>query len=224
MRIEAHSVMARRRKRGKLLAEPAPFVEQLVRPVALHPVFELLEMLGVREIGERDLMRAPSPLDRLAVHELWAGPAFRRPEYHHGPTRPLDRIRRRPRRLLDLVNLRQDHVKRPGQTLMHYGGDVALHEMRLITVTADQVGQFRAAYAREHGWICDLEPVEMKDRKNRSITRGIQKLVGVPTGSQRTSFPFAIANDAGNDQIRIVESGAIGVNQEIAELPAFVNY
>src|ERR1700684_537966 len=98
-------------------------------------------MFGVLEIGERDLMRAPSPLDRFTVHELWSGPAFWRAAHNHGPTRPLYRIRRRTLRFLDLVNLRQDRIKRAGQALMHYGGDIALHEMRFIAVTADQVGQ-----------------------------------------------------------------------------------
>src|ERR1700733_16043179 len=106
--------MARRGKRRKLLAEFTPFVEQLVRPIALHPVLELLEMFGVLEIGERDLMRAPGPLDRLAVHELWSGPAFWRAEHNHGPTWPLHRIRKGTCRLLDLVNFRQDRIKRAG--------------------------------------------------------------------------------------------------------------
>jgi len=50
-------------------------------------------------------------------------------------------------------------------------------------------------------------------RKNRAIARGVQKFVGVPTGGQRTSFRLAVADDAGDNQIRIVESGAIGVGQ-----------
>src|ERR1700689_4418365 len=99
-------------------------------------------MFGVLEIGERNLMRAPGPLDRFAVHELWPGPAFWRAEHNHGPTRPLHFIRRGTRYLLDLVNLRQDHIERAGQASMHYGRDVAFHEMRLIAETADQVGQF----------------------------------------------------------------------------------
>src|SRR5260221_9136453 len=46
----------------------------------------------------------------------------------------------------------------------------------------------------------DLEPIEMKDRKNSTITRRIQKLVGVPTRGQRTSFRLPVADDAGHDQ------------------------
>src|ERR1700719_2743758 len=98
-------------------------------------------------------MRAPSPLHRLAVHELWPSPAFWRAEYDHGPMRPLHRVRRRARGTLDLVNLRYHLIKRAGQTLMHHGRDVAFNEMRFITVTADQVGQFLVADASEHGRI-----------------------------------------------------------------------
>src|ERR1700691_441554 len=133
--------MARRRERCEFFTEFAMFVEQLVRAVALHPVFELLEMFGVLEIAKRDLMRAPSPLDRLAIHELWPGPAFWRAEHNHWPTRSLYRIRRGTRFFLDLVNLRQDRVKRAGQTLMHHGGDVAFHKMWFIAEAANQIGQ-----------------------------------------------------------------------------------
>ena len=90
------------------------------------------------------------------------------------------------------MNLRYHLIKRAGQTLMHHGRDVAFNEMRFITVTADQVGQFPVADAGEHGRIGDLESVEMKDRKNRTITRGIQKLVRVPTCGQRTGFRLPV--------------------------------
>ena len=63
----------------------------------------------------------------------------------------------------------------------------------------------------------------MKDRKNRAIARGIQKFVRVPTGGECTSFRLTVADDAGDNQIRIVESGAVGVGQRIAQFPTFVN-
>ena len=63
----------------------------------------------------------------------------------------------------------------------------------------------------------------MKDRQNRAIARGIEKFIGVPTGGQRARFRLAVADDAGDDQIGIVESRAIGVDQRIAQLSAFVD-
>src|SRR6266436_9375856 len=92
VRIHSHTAVARGRKCRELVAKLAAFVEQFVRPVALHPIFELLDVLRILEVRERHLMRAPSPLDWLAVHELWPGPAFWRAEDDHGPTRPLHRI------------------------------------------------------------------------------------------------------------------------------------
>ena len=106
---------------------------------------------------------------------------------------------------------------------MHHGRDVAFHEMRFIAVTADQVGQFPAADAGEHGRIGDLEPIEMKDRKNRAIARRIEKLVGVPTRGERARFRLAVADDAGHDQIRIVECRAICMDEGIAEFAAFMD-
>src|SRR5260221_14532674 len=116
MRIHPHPTVAGRRKRREFVTELAAFVEQFMRSIAFHPIFELLDMLGILEVRERHLMRAPSPLHRLAVHELWPGPAFWRAEDDHGPTRPLHRIRRGTRRILDPVNLRYDRIKRAGQT------------------------------------------------------------------------------------------------------------
>src|SRR5580704_17845294 len=112
-----------------------------MRPIAFHPAFELFDMLGILEVRDRDLMRAPGPLYRLPVDELGPRPAFWRPEHDHGPTRPNDGVRGGTRRSLDLVYLGYDCIERAGQSLMHLSRDVAFHEMRFIAVTADQVGQ-----------------------------------------------------------------------------------
>src|SRR5665647_2095688 len=63
----------------------------------------------------------------------------------------------------------------------------------------------------------------MKDRKNRTITRRIQKLVGVPTRSKRAGLRLTVPDDAGHDQIRIVECRAIRMNQGITQLTPFMD-
>jgi len=45
----------------------------------------------------------------------------------------------------------------------------------------------------------------------------------VPTGGERASLGFAIADYATNQQVRIVERGAISVSYRIAEFAAFVD-
>src|SRR5271155_1150068 len=110
-------------------------------------------MFGIFQIRDWDLMCAPGSLHRLAVHEFWPGPTFRCAKNAHRPARPLYGPRTGTRRTLDLVNFRDDLIKRAGKSLMHVGWNIAFHEMRLIAVTADEVGQFPAADAGEHGRI-----------------------------------------------------------------------
>ena len=45
----------------------------------------------------------------------------------------------------------------------------------------------------------------------------------MPAGSERAGLGLAIADDAGDDQIGIVESGSVGVAQSVAQLAPFVN-
>jgi hypothetical protein len=45
----------------------------------------------------------------------------------------------------------------------------------------------------------------------------------VPGGRQRSGLGLAVADYAGNDQPRIIERGAIGVGQRIAEFAALVD-
>jgi hypothetical protein len=63
----------------------------------------------------------------------------------------------------------------------------------------------------------------MKNRKYCAIARGIEELVGVPTGGEGTSFRLAVTDDATDDQIWIVEGRSIRMCQRIAKLAAFVN-
>ena len=45
----------------------------------------------------------------------------------------------------------------------------------------------------------------------------------MPARCQRSSLRFAVADDAGNDQIGVVEGRSVGVREGVAELAAFVN-
>src|SRR5215471_16787404 len=74
----------------------------------------------------------------------------------------------------------------------------------------------------ENAGIGDLVAVEVKDGQNRPVPRRIEEFVGMPARRQRSSFRFAVADDAGNDQIGVVEGCSVGVRDRIAELTAFV--
>src|SRR5271166_3691621 len=81
--------MARRRECCVLLTELTFSVEQFMRSAALHPLFELLEMLRVLEILDWDLVRSPGPLHPLAVDKLRARPTLGGAKDDHRPVRTL---------------------------------------------------------------------------------------------------------------------------------------
>ncbi len=170
-------------------------------------------------------MRTPCPFDGMAVDGFRARPAFGRAEDDHGPARAFLALvfAARPRGALDLANAGQDGVERRGEALMNQCRIVAFDEMRLVAVAAHQLGQFLPADARQHRRIGDLEAVEVQDRQDRPVARGIEELVRMPARGQRAGFRLAVADDAGDDQVGIVERRAVGMGEGIAELASFVD-
>ena len=77
VRVVAHPAVALRSQLGQFGLEPALGVEQLLRPVALHPLFEDADVLGLVHVAHRHLVAAPVVLALLAVDLRRAGPALR---------------------------------------------------------------------------------------------------------------------------------------------------
>jgi hypothetical protein len=63
----------------------------------------------------------------------------------------------------------------------------------------------------------------VQDRQDGAVAEGIEELVGVPRRGQRPCLGFPVANDAGDEQIGIVEDGTEGVGQRVTELAALVH-
>ena len=63
----------------------------------------------------------------------------------------------------------------------------------------------------------------MQDRQHGAVAHRVEELVRVPAGGERAGFRFAIAHDAGDEQVGIVERRAEGVGQRVAQLAAFVD-
>jgi hypothetical protein len=51
----------------------------------------------------------------------------------------------------------------------------------------------------------------MKNRQHRSVGGRIEEFVAVPVGRKRIRFRLAVVNDAGSDQLRIIEDCAKSV-------------
>ena len=150
---------------------------------------------------------------------------FGRLEDDHRPARPLRRFVGRPRRARrpGSRGCRPAPVQRGGERLVHEPRVVALDEMRLVAVAAQQLGELLAADPRQHGRIGDLEAVQVQDRQHRAVGARVEEFVGVPAGRQRAGLRLAVADDAGDDQVGIVEGRAVGVDQRVAQLAAFVD-
>ncbi len=106
---------------------------------------------------------------------------------------------------------------------MHGFGIVAREREGLVSVAAHEVFEFFMGNTGEDGGIGDLVAVEVEDGEHGAVGGGVEELVGVPAGGEGAGFRFAVADDAGDDEVGVVEGGAVGVDQGIAELAAFVN-
>src|SRR6266702_6815733 len=107
-------------------------------------------MLGLFEIRDRDLVRAPSTLDWLAIDGFRSGPALRRAEYNHRPPRSLQILGRAPGAggTLNVTNLAKYFIECAGKTLVHQRRIFALDEMRIVAVAAQQLRQLLTADTR----------------------------------------------------------------------------
>jgi len=169
------------------------------------------------------LMRAPKTFDFLAVDLFRAGPALGAAQHDHRPVRPLGAFAAVAGVLLDRSDAGERDIERIGHGPVHQLGIVALDEQRLVTKSAKEIADLAVGHAAEHGRVRDLVAVEVQDRQHGAVMRGIEELVGVPGRRQRPGLGLAVADNAGDDQIGIVERRAIGMHQRVTELAALVD-
>jgi hypothetical protein len=128
-----------------------------------------------------------------------------------------------PRVLLDLPDVLDGLLQRGGHQLMHLFRLVAFDEIGRPAAAAQELLQFLVLDAGEDGRVADLVAVEVQDRQHGAVGDRVEQLVGLPRGRQRPGFRFAVADDAGDDQIGVVERRPEGVAERIAQLAAFVD-
>ena len=223
MRVGAHAAVALGRQVGQLRHEAAALVEELLRTVALHPRLEEAEVVGVgAHLAQRHLVGAPRALDRQAVDEGGAGPALGAAQDDHRPARAAGRaiLACRPLDPLD----RPDHFVHDARH-QPVGSHrlVDRHETGFVAVALEQGPQLRLGDARQDGRVGDLVAVEVEDREDRPVADGRQELVGVPARGERSRFGLAVADDAADDQVGVVEGRPVRVGQRVAEFAALVD-
>ncbi len=106
---------------------------------------------------------------------------------------------------------------------MHRLRIVAFHEQWRVTVTREQRLQLGVADARQDRRVGNLVAIQVQDWQHCPIAHGVEELVRMPRGRQRPRLGLAVTDDAGDDEIGIVERHAVRVRQAVAELPSFVD-
>ena len=109
------------------------------------------------------------------------------------------------------------------QELVHLGRVVSLDEIGRVAVAAHQGVQLLVADAGQHRGVGDLVAVQVQDGQHAAVADRVEELVAVPAGGQRPGLGLAVADDAGDDQVGVVEGGAVGVRQRVAQLAALVD-
>ena len=182
-------------------------VEQLLGLVAAHPVFEQLQVRRVvAHVGERHLVRAPGAFDLVAVDLLRPGPALRRAQHDHRPARPDRRCSTARAAFWMRADLADRLLQRRGHLLVHHRRIAALDEVRRVAVADEQRLQLLVADAREDRRVGDLVAVEVQDRQHRAVAHRVEELVRVPRRRERPGLGLAVADDAGDDQVGVVEA------------------
>ena len=170
VRVRAHPALALRRERGKLGDERPALVEELLGPVAREPFLEEAQVVRVAaDLCDRNLMRAPRPLDRQPVDLFGAGPALRRPQHDHRPTgTPLDPVV--PGGSLDLARCRRAPRRAPPRTPGAPARRlVAGDDDRPPAASLEERDQLVLGDPGEHRRVRDLVAVQVQDREHRAV-------------------------------------------------------
>ena len=180
-------------------------------------------MRGVRaNLAHRDLVGAPRPLDLLPLDLLGTCPALGRSQDDHRPAGPI-RDRAVAGRPLDLVDLLDHGIHDGCHLLMDHRGIVALDDIGMVPVSLHQGEQLRPRDARQDRRVRDLVAVQVQDRKDRPVVDRVEELVRMPARGQRPGLGFAVADDAADDEVGVVECGAVGMRERVTEFAAFVD-
>ena len=179
---------------------------------------------GVAGVGQRNLVCAPGSRGLLAVDVGRAGPSLRGAEDDHRPAWPLfvtagglglD--------LRDLVEHGVEQHREPTVCVRDVVVLLRLEEVRVVAVTDHQAAQFVGRNAGQHRRIRDLVAVQMQDWQHHAVLGGVHELVGMPARRERSGLRLTVADDRGDEQVRVVERGAVGVRERVAQLAALVD-
>ncbi len=223
VRVGAHTAIAVRRQGLQFGHERAVRVEQFFGRVALQPALEQLQARRVApNVGEGHLVRPPRAFDLVPLDFLRPRPSLGRAQHDHRPART-ERIVGLAGALLVRTDLADGALQCRRHLLVHLGRVVAFDEIRRVAVADEQRFELLVADSRQHRGIRDLVAVQVQNRQHGAVADGVDELVRMPRGGERSRLGLAVPHDAGDDQIGVVERHAVGVREAVAELAALMD-
>ena len=212
--------------RGQLLQarnESAVLVKELLGMIAAQPRLQLLKAARLAvPYGDGDLVGTPAALRGFAVHLGRTGPSLWGAEDDHGPAGTLHTAAAAGV-LLDTLDLTHRPVHGGGHLLVHLLGIVPLHKAGFPAAAFEEHLGLLPGETGEYAGIGDLEAVEVENGQHGTVGDGIQKLVGVPGGGQRTGLCLTVAHHAGSDEVGVVHDRTEGVGQRVAQFASVID-
>ena len=174
------------------------------------------------DLAHGHLVGAMGALRWLTIDGLGACPALGGAQHDHRPARTL-RGAALAGGTLDGRDLLDDGIHGGRHGLVHAWRVVSLHEVGVVAVALEERQQLRLGDARQHRGVGDLVAVEVEDGQDGAVADRVQELVGVPARGQGTGLRLAVADDAADHQVGVVEGRAVGVRERVAQLAALVD-
>ncbi len=106
---------------------------------------------------------------------------------------------------------------------MHLSRLVALDESGSVPEALQEGSQLVVGDTGEDGGVGDLVAIQVQDRHDGPVPPWVEELIGVPARGQRPCLRLPITDDAEDDEVRVIEGGAVRVSERVAELAPLVN-
>ena len=152
-------------------------------------------------------MGSKRAFNRQTIYFAGSCPSFRGPKNNRRPARAgLGPVRAR--FALNAPNPSVALIQSSREFLMNEGWVCAFHEERIVTSGLQQRFHFVIAGAAECRRPGNLVSIQMQDRQDSAIARGVQIFYPFPRSGERTCFRFAITNHSGNNELGIIESSS----------------
>src|SRR5437773_1222695 len=100
---------------------------------------------------------------------------------------------------------------------------VAGDEVDVVAVAAQQAPYRLVALTTEDGRAGDLVSVQVEDRQHRTVPRRVEEVDALPRALERPRLGLAVSDHGDRKEVRIVEGGAEGMHEDVAELAALVD-